>query len=55
MAKPVPNNVFAAKPAAPAHARPAPAKQFAGIGAKVQGRPGESLESMADRMHKPKR
>lgn len=52
MAKPVPNNVFAAKPAAPA---PAPAEQFAGIGAKVQGRPGESLESMADRMHKPKR
>lgn len=30
-------------------------RRFPGIGAKVQGRPGESLESMADRMHKPQR
>lgn len=29
---------------------PAPPK-FAGVGAEIQGRPGQSIESMAERVH----
>jgi hypothetical protein len=48
-----PTNAFAAHAAAtPAPAPKAePVHKFAGIGAKVQGRPGESMASMATRMH----
>lgn len=53
MAK-APNNVLATVSAAPgpspAKAQP-PSPKFAGVGAKVQGRPGESLDGMAARMH----
>ena len=27
-------------------------KKYPGVGAKVQGRPGESMDQMADRMHR---
>lgn len=55
MAFPKPNNALAAmaQPAAKAQApAAAPAAQrFSGVGAKVQGRPGQSLDQLASRMH----
>jgi hypothetical protein len=38
-------------PAVKAQVRSAVPRKFPGIGAKVQNRPGTSLEQMADRMH----
>lgn len=35
----------------PGQVKAAVAQKFPGIGAKVQGRPGESMDSMADRIH----
>lgn len=40
----------AGKPVA-GQVKAAVAQKFPGIGAKVQGRPGESMDSMADRIH----
>lgn len=39
-----------AKPAA-VEAKPAPRPEFPGMGARIQNRPGQSLERMADRIH----
>lgn len=42
------------KPAAPT-VKAAVAQKFPGVGAKVQNRPGESMDAMADRMHPTKK
>lgn len=41
----------ASVPAEKAEQRPAPAHRFPGLGAKIQNRPGVSLDEMASRIH----
>lgn len=45
--QPATENAFAGLPSAPA----APRHSYSGVGAKIQGRPGHSLDHMASKMH----
>lgn len=47
----IPSSVEVAKPA-PVAAKPAATPSFPGEGARIQNRPGQSLEHMADRIHR---
>lgn len=46
-----PENHFATVPERSEEPRAAPQPRFAGVGARIQNRPGASLDQMANRIH----